>query len=565
MVVARVALVTWLGSLCAGVAHPQGVTTVGSVDSSGNPGNDASGSDFVNAGDRGIALSADGNVVAFSSRATNLVANDTNGKWDVFVHDRTTGITERVSVDSAGAEADDDCSYPSLSADGRIVSFESRATSLVAGDTNGMNDVFVHDRATGTTVRVDVSSAGAQANQAAQYSAVAADGATVAFASFADNLVSGDTNGWFDVFVHDLATGVTERVSVDSNGAEGDGNSADPPSLSSDGRFVAFTSVATNLVAGDTNGAVDVFVHDRATGLTERASVDSAGNQTTGRIFGGAQISGDGNVVAFQSDATNLVPNDVNGYLDVFTHDRVSGATQIMSVSTSGAQASTTSGLAAISGDGRFVAFTTSATNFAPGDKNHDSDVFVHDRAGGFTDCVSVGVTGVPSNWTSRLAALDDDGEVVVFASRSTDLVLGVLGWQVYVRERCVAPATWTNYGAGLAGSFGVPSFTSQSFPAIGSALALDLANSSGVFTAALLFVGTQRASIHSALGGDLLLLPTTTLLFVLPPVGATLTANVPRDDSLCGLVFDFQSLELDPGAAKGVSFTPGLELAIGR
>jgi len=306
-------------------------------------------------------------------------------------------------------------------------------------------------------------------------------------------------------------------------------------------------------------------VHDRATGLTERASVDSAGNQTTGRIFGGAQISGDGNVVAFQSDATNLVPNDVNGYLDVFTHDRVSGATQIMSVSTSGAQASTTSGLAAISGDGRFVAFTTSATNFAPGDKNHDSDVFVHDRAGGFTDCVSVGVTGVPSNWTSRLAALDDDGEVVVFASRSTDLVLGVLGWQVYVRERCVAPATWTNYGAGLAGSFGVPSFTSQSFPAIGSALALDLANSSGVFTAALLFVGTQRASIHSALGGDLLLLPTTTLLFVLPPVGATLTANVPRDDSLCGLVFDFQSLELDPGAAKGVSFTPGLELAIGR
>jgi len=564
MGISRFALAAVVALAAGGVARAQGITTVESVDSVGNPGIGSSGSDF-NEGDQGVALSADGAVVAFASKATRLVAGDTNGRWDVFVHDRATGVTERVSVDSSGGEANADSRFPALSADGRIVAFESAASNLVAGDANGRSDLFVHDRATGITERVSVDSSGAQGNDASHGAALSADGRFVAFASLASNLVAGDSNGAADVFLRDRFTQVTERVSVDTGGAQANDASSERPALSADGSVVAFTSLASNLVAGDTNGASDVFVRDRAAGTTERASVDSAGNETAGLVFDGPALSGDGRFVAFESDATDLVPNDTNGWEDVFVHDRWSRATERASVATSGAQAKAPCHLPAISADGRFVAFTTFAQNLVPGDTNVASDVFVHDRLGGFTDCVSVAPTGSPADWDSRLAALAGDGQVVVFASRADDLVAGVSGWQVYARERCTALASWTNYGAGLAGSFGVPTFTSEDFPAIGTTLTLDLANSAGVFTAAALLVGTQRATIHSSLGGDLLLVPTFNSLMVLPPIGAALSGDIPRDDSLCGIVVDFQALELDPGAPKGVSFTPGLELAIGR
>jgi Tol biopolymer transport system component len=564
MVVARVALVTWLGSLCAGVAHPQGVSRLQSVDSSGKAGNDSSGSDF-NDGDRGVSISADGRFCAFASKATDLVAGDTNGQWDVFVHDDVTGVTERVSVSSSGTEADADCNRPGISADGRIVVFESRATNLVAGDTNGVEDVFVHDRSTGTTDRVDVASSGSPATQGALDPALSADGRVVAFTSISDDLVPGDTNSAFDVFVHDLVSGVTERVSVDSAGTEGNDHSALRPALSADGGVVAFGSLASNLVAGDTNGMVDVFVHDRGTGLTERVDVDSNGNESHGRIFSGPSLSGDGRLVAFHDDAADLVAGDTNNTQDVFVRDRSAGVTERVSVASTGVQSNGHSFDPVISADSRFVAFVSSATNLVPGDKNHAWDVFVHDRVGGFTDCVSVASDGLPADWDSRVPAIDGDGEIVAFSTRAVKLTGGAHGWQVYARERCNAVASWTNYGAGLAGSFGVPAFTSQAFPAIGTTLALDLANSSGVFTAAALFFGTQRATLHTSLGGDLLLLPITSLLFVLPPVGVTFTGDIPRDDSFCGLVVDFQALELDAGALKGVSFTQGLELAIGR
>src|SRR5437660_1328853 len=229
----------------------------------------------------GSALSADGRFVAFDSAATDLVAGDTNGASDVFVHDRQTGTTERVSVASDGTQANNVSSYPALSADGRFVAFQSDATNLVAGDTNGATDVFVHDRQTGATERVSVASGGGtQGNRNSggffAFPALSADGRLVAFQSDATNLVARDTNGATDVFVHDRQTGTTERVSVASGGSQGNGFSAGPV-LSADGRFVAFHSTATNLVAGDTNGATDVFVHDRQTGTTERVSVASGG------------------------------------------------------------------------------------------------------------------------------------------------------------------------------------------------------------------------------------------------------------------------------------------------
>src|SRR5207247_1588614 len=194
----------------------------------------------------------------------------------------------------------------------RFLAFASDATSLVPGDTNGNTDVFVHDRQTGTTERVSVDSAGHEGNGYSQQPAISADGRFVAFTSDATNLVPGDTNGVTDVFVHDRQTGTTERVSVDSAGNQGDrrsGNSLSRPAISAGGRFVAFASDATTLVPGDTNGDVDVFVHDRETGTTERV-----GERAVERPFGvtGPSLSADGRFVAFAS-RTLLFPGDTNG------------------------------------------------------------------------------------------------------------------------------------------------------------------------------------------------------------------------------------------------------------
>src|SRR5437870_5456318 len=218
--------------------------------------------------------------------------------------------TERVSVTSGGTEGNGASLGSALSADGRFVAFDSAATDLVAGDTNGVSDVFVHDRQTGTTERVSVASDGAQGNGSSGLvtfafpPALSADGRFVAFVSFATNLVASDTNGATDVFVHERQTGTTERVSVASDGTEGNAASAGA-TLSADGRFVALDSRATNLVAGDTDGATDSLVHDRQTAPTERASVNG--------FAAAPALSADGRFVAFHSTGSNLVAGDTNG------------------------------------------------------------------------------------------------------------------------------------------------------------------------------------------------------------------------------------------------------------
>ncbi|MDA3936328.1 MAG: cell wall-binding repeat-containing protein, partial [Actinomycetota bacterium] len=268
-------------------------------------------------------FSADGRYVAFYSSATDLVPGDTNDKFDVFVHDRQTGVTERVSVASNGDEGDQDSYDPCLSADGRYVVFDSRATNLVSGDTNSSTDIFVHDRQTGVTERVSVASNGDEGTGASWLPAFSADGRYVAFESGATNLVSGDTNGKYDVFVHDRQTGATERVSVASTSDEGDGYSYESD-ISADGRYVTFESNATDLVSSDTNGQPDVFVHDRQTGVTERVSVASSGDQATGSCEDYSVISPDGLYVAFSSDAADLVSGDTNGVSDIFVRNILS-------------------------------------------------------------------------------------------------------------------------------------------------------------------------------------------------------------------------------------------------
>jgi Tol biopolymer transport system component len=348
-----------------------GVTERVSVDSSGVEGNGWSS---------GPSVSANGRYVAFGSYADNFVPGDTNLAFDVFVHDRQSGITERVSVNSSGIEASSHSGSSAISADGRYVAFESGAKNLVPGDTNGERDIFVHDRQTGVTERVSVNSSGGQGNNDSYSASISSDGRYVAFNSGAKNLVPGDTGRANDVFVHDRQTGVTERVSVNSLGAEGNRDSSGS-AISADGRYVAFQSSSDNLVPGDTNSMRDIFVHDRQTGVTERMSVSSSGIEGNRESGGTARISGDGRWVTFVSAADNLVPGDTNGWHDVFVRDRQTGVTERVSVNSLGRAANHYSerGLA-ISEDGRHVAFSSVADNLVPGDTNGWDDIFVHDR-----------------------------------------------------------------------------------------------------------------------------------------------------------------------------------------
>ena len=320
------------------------------------------------------AISADGRYVAFYSDATNLVIGDTNGQPDVFVRDRQLGTTERVSVDSSGNQASNYSSTPAISADGRYVAFLSGANNLVAGDTNAQ-DIFVRDRQLGTTTLVSMSSGGTQPNDECSDPVISGDGRCVAFRTGASNLVAGDTNGVSDIFLRDRQLGTLERVSVSSGGGQGNSHSYEP-AISGDGRFVTFQSGATNLVTGDTNGQPDVFVRDRQLGTTERVSVDSGGGQGNHQSFAPA-ISTDGRYVAFTSFATNLVPSDGNSVVsDVFVRDRQLGVTDLVDVNSSGIQANDYCGNPAISGDGRYVAFQTGANNLVAGDSNGGQDVF---------------------------------------------------------------------------------------------------------------------------------------------------------------------------------------------
>jgi Tol biopolymer transport system component len=370
------------------------------------------------------AISADGRFVAFGSDARNLVPDDTSFVCDVFVHDRETDASERVSVGSEGVEANDQSCFeggPAISADGRFVAFVSLASNLVPGDTNGEYDVFVHDRETGITERVSVSSLGIQAGRRSDSPSISADGRFIAFRSRAGNLVDDDRNGVAqDVFVRDRETGVTERVSVSSTAEEGTKSSAEP-SISADGLFVAFKSAAPNLVQGDTNRVSDIFVHNRESGKTWRVSVRSGvqGN----RVSYSPSISADGTFVAFTSFASNLVRSDENDDHDVFVRNRRTHQTRRVSITSAGTEGKRGGHDPVISSDGRFVAFGSYSLAYA-GDRKRE-DAFVRDRWLRKTKQVSVSSTGSPGNMHSSSTAISADGRFAVFESIATNLVAG--------------------------------------------------------------------------------------------------------------------------------------------
>ena len=352
--------------------RPAGGNTVRvSVSSEGAQGNRAS-----QLAGGSPSLDANGEIVAFYSDASNLVAGDSNGQTDVFVRSLGTNSTVLVSVAADGGSANGPSLFPSLSANGRYVAFQSQASNLVAGDNNAAADIFVRDLETGTTVRV----CNVQGNRFSFTPAISDNGQVVAFASAASNLVDGDSNGFVDIFVCTVEGGTPERVSLNSAGAEGNGDSI-LPAISADGRFVGFKSLATNLVPDDRNGVVDVFLRDRQAGTTERISVDRFGGNADDFSFP-PSVSDDGRFVAFGSAANDLIEFDTNHASDVFVRDRNIGLTLLVDRNDAGEQADqgTPDQAPSISGDGKVVAFASAATNLVPDDSNVSFDVYSADN-----------------------------------------------------------------------------------------------------------------------------------------------------------------------------------------
>jgi len=368
------------------------------------------------------SISYDGRYVTFESQSTTLVPGDTNGIVDVFIYDRNDSTTRRISVANGGAQSNGDSSYASISGDGRFVAFRSYASNLISSDTNNVWDIFVHDCQTGNTSRVSVSSSGEQATNYSVNPSISLDGRFVAFFSLANNLVSGDGNGREDIFVHDRQTGQTTRVSVSSSGYQGNGASM-APTISADGRYVAFYSLATNLVPGDTNGKADVFIHDRQTGTTTRVSVASDGTQANGDSNFSPRISGDGRYVTFFSIADNLTSGDTNGTDDVFVYDRENGAIKCISINSEGVPGNGSSQHSFISGNGRCLGFQSDASNLVPGDINGKKDIFVYDLQTQEMKRVSVLTDGTEGNNDSYRPAITYDGRYLSFYSDAGNLV----------------------------------------------------------------------------------------------------------------------------------------------
>jgi Tol biopolymer transport system component len=392
------------------------------------------------------SVSADGRYVVFSSSASNLVAGDANNVADVFLRDTTNNTTTLISVAKGStAPGNGKSEEPSISADGRFVSFTSLATDLVDNDGNALADIFVRDVQAGTTRRVSTDATGTgfsgNSNGFSAEPYTSANGDFVGFTSRADDMVTGVTDrkdfgpnhdtGVTDVFLRDLTSNnpgsAIKMISVTPAGnISGNGRSFDP-SVSADGRFVAFRSEASDLVTGDNNGKRDIFVRDMQSGVTTRVSVATGGGESNGDSDS-PSISQDGRFVVFSSLANNLGGNDTNGDKgsDVFIHDTQTHTTTLVSAN----QLRTASGNGVsfeptISQEGRFVAFTSSASDLVTSDNNNSSDIFLYDVTSGALTLVSLNTAGRPAQGNSRDAFVAPGGQFIAFSSEAIDLVGG--------------------------------------------------------------------------------------------------------------------------------------------
>lgn len=370
------------------------------------------------------AVSDSAQHVAYQSLGSNLVPGDSNGEQDVFVRDMAAGTTSRASVSSTGIQANDGSYNAAISGNGRYVAFTSDASNLVFSDSNGFRDVFLHDTDTGFTQRLSalgviIITQGNEDSDNVDLSCTA--GCIAAFESSASNLVSNDFNNTQDIFR--WVSGGIHRLSVDKNGNDADGGSANP-SLSSGGGIMAFDSSATNLLdfGTDTNGLQDVYVRNTALEQNSLGSVNWIGGFANGNSSN-PDVSADGRYVVFESQASDLLFGDINTGTAIYLRDRFNFSNEKISVNTAGESANGVSLSPAISADGRYVTFWSNASNLVLDDSNNARDIFVRDRWKNTTTRLSVDTFGEQANGLNDHPAISGDGRYGVFSSAADNLV----------------------------------------------------------------------------------------------------------------------------------------------
>lgn len=369
----------------------------------------------------GIEMSDDGSVIVFRSSAPNLISNDTNETSDIFVWTNESGI-ERVSVGTGGVEPDGPSQNQTMSDDGRFIVFSTRDTKIVENNPDGQRHILVHDRHTGVTESVTRTPEGNSPNGPSFFSDISDDGRYVVFDSFATDIVQGDTNGWTDVFLHDRVTGTTEKLSLGHDGSQVN-SPATNPDISGNGRFVKFQSSASNLVPGVHDSFPGyLYVVDRATGRIERVSLRSDGTEADSGGFLG-DISDDGRYVYYSSWADTLTPQSANGTIDAFLYDREFGTTELISQSSDGAIGDGHSLAGSMEGDPRVLLFASLASNMVSDDTNGHAESFFRNRGpatGPFSLHVEsdegvITVLGSARSESQRLlAATDPDDEDIL-------------------------------------------------------------------------------------------------------------------------------------------------------
>ncbi len=387
------------------------------------------------------AISYYGRYVAFSSFSDRVVPGDSNGVRDVFVHDRLEKRTIRVSIASDGTQGNGDSRRPSISGDGRLVVFQSSASNLVKGDTNGVDDIFIHDLRTGETRRISTSSTGAEGNGKSDYPVISSDGRFIAFRSAADNLVEGDLNGKQDIFLYERESGKVTLISVSSSGEQGNDFSG-APSISAHGRYIAFRSEATNLHPKGIGEDPDILVRNWKENKTELVSVNNNGESLHGEPLN-PDISSDGRYVVYQSNHGNLYPGQYENWkADIILYDRVKGESTIIPPEREKQRQDKLSANPSISGDGNLIVFQAERGKLRPSDKNGKvHDVFLYDRTTGETIRISEAEGGKDANTWSTKPVISADGSTIVFQSKAGNLVAGDNNgsWDIFVFDRRVS------------------------------------------------------------------------------------------------------------------------------